>query len=62
MTPEQIAALTVAAMEHAGHQLSEADKREIQRKATDSRAHRDRFREMMQSPTYRWRKPDVRRR
>ncbi|ARD18658.1 hypothetical protein NMD69_01680 [Edwardsiella tarda] len=57
MTPEQIAALTIAAMEHDGHQLSEADKREIQRKAADSRTYRRRFREMMHSPAYQWKKP-----
>lgn len=61
MTPEQIAALTIAAMEHGGHQLCEADKRESQRKAADSRTYRRRFREMMQSPTYQWKRPTARR-
>lgn len=43
MTPQQIAALTVAEMEYSGHSITAADQREIQRSVTDDIARRKRF-------------------
>ena len=57
MTPCQIAALTAAEMEHSGHKVTEADKREIERSVTDQIARRARFIEMLKAPAYQWKKP-----
>lgn len=57
MTPEQMTALTIAAMEHDGHTLTPSDKREIQRQAITKANAARRHDEMMASPTYHWKKP-----
>ncbi|RJT26044.1 hypothetical protein [Buttiauxella izardii] len=62
MTPREIELLTIAKLEHEGHQLTPADQREIHRSIQDSIAHRNRFRNMMTSPAYQWKKPDTLRR
>lgn len=61
MTPHEIALLTAAKMEYEGHQLTPADQREIERTINADIARRDRFREMMRSPAYQWKKPPPRR-
>ncbi|HAN6645745.1 hypothetical protein [Citrobacter portucalensis] len=61
MTPREIALLTAAKLEHEGHQLTPADQREIERSVNADIARRDKFREMMRSPAYQWRKPAPRR-
>ena len=76
MTPQQIAAITAAKLEHEGHQLTPAEvremeriieadtarrKREIERSVNADIARRDRFREMMRAPAYQWKKPAPRR-
>ncbi|UJT78271.1 hypothetical protein L1P06_13320 [Edwardsiella piscicida] len=61
MTPEQRENLIIAAMEHAGHQLSEADRREIRRSVASGEKQARRFQQMMTSPTYQWKKPALRR-
>ena len=57
MTPQQIAALTAAEMEHEGHALNPADQREIERTISDDMARRKRFEEMMRGPAYQRKKP-----
>lgn len=57
MTPQQIAALTAVEMEHAGHRLTAADQREIERNVMDDMSRRKQFREMMRGPAYLWKKP-----
>lgn len=52
MTPQQIAALTAAEMEHSGHRLTAADHREIERKVTDDMKRRKQFGEMMRGAAY----------
>ena len=52
MTPREIALLTIAKLEHGGHQLTQADQREIERSVNADIARRDRFREMMRAPAY----------
>lgn len=61
MTPREIALLTIAKLEHEGHQLTPADLRDIERRVNADTVRRDRFREMMRSPPYQWRKPASRR-
>ena len=61
MTPREIALLTIAKLEHGGHQLTQADQREIERSVNADIARRDRFREMMRAPAYQWKKPAPRR-
>lgn len=61
MTPREIELLTIAKIEHEGHQLTQADQREIGRAVNDGIARRDRFREMMKAPAYQWEKPMARR-
>ncbi|HFI2905643.1 TPA: hypothetical protein ACGP0X_003626 [Escherichia coli] len=61
MTPREIALLTIAKLEHGGHQLTHADQREIERSVNADIARRDRFREMMRAPAYQWKKPAPRR-
>lgn len=56
MTPQQIAALTAAEMEHAGHTLTPADQREIERTIADDIARCKRRWEMMNAPTYEWKR------
>ncbi len=61
MTPRQIAALTAAEIEFAGHTVTPADQREIERNVMDDIARRKRFGEMMRAPAYQWKKPAPRR-
>ena len=61
MTPQEIAALTAAKLEHEGHQLTPVEVREMERVIQADTVRRDRFREMMRSPAYQWRKPAPRR-
>jgi hypothetical protein len=61
MTPQQIAALTAAEMEHSGYTLTPAGQREIKRNIADNMARRKRFGEMMRGPAYQWKKPPARR-
>ncbi|EMC3651965.1 MULTISPECIES: hypothetical protein [Enterobacteriaceae] len=61
MTPQQIAALTAAKLEHEGHQLTPVEVREMERMIKADTARRDRFREMMRAPAYQWKKPAARR-
>ncbi|WP_404851487.1 MULTISPECIES: hypothetical protein [unclassified Enterobacter] len=48
-------------LEHEGHQLTPADFREIDRSVNADTVRRHRFREMMLSPAYQWKKPAPRR-
>ena len=57
MTPHEIELLTIAKLEHEGHQLTPADQREIHRSIQDGLAYRARLRSMMTSPAYQWKKP-----
>ncbi|HAT2608019.1 TPA: hypothetical protein I8235_000956 [Kluyvera intermedia] len=61
MTPREIELLTVARLEHEGHQLSPADHREIGRMIADGITRRERFKEMMTGNTFSWSKPKPRR-
>lgn len=61
MTPREIELLTIAKLEHDGHQLSPAELRELKRQLADSRVIARRYREMMTGPAYRWSKPAPRR-
>ncbi|EAX4257742.1 TPA: hypothetical protein G8D44_001260 [Salmonella enterica] len=61
MTPQEIAALTAAKLEHEGHQLTPVEVREMERVIQADTVRRDRFREMMRAPAYQWRKPAPRR-
>ncbi|HCT1899697.1 hypothetical protein GZZ44_10690 [Klebsiella aerogenes] len=57
MTPREIELLTIAKLEHDGHQLSPAELRELKRKLAEGPVIARRYREMMTGPTYRWSKP-----
>ncbi|WP_064553490.1 hypothetical protein [Buttiauxella noackiae] len=57
MTQSEIELLTIAKLEHEGRQLTLADQREIRRSIQSGIAHRARFRSMMTSPDYQWKKP-----
>ena len=61
MTPQQIAAITAAKLEHEGHQLTPAEVREMERIIEADTARRKRFGEMMRAPAYQWKKPAPRR-
>ncbi|EDJ9061804.1 hypothetical protein GFI14_03770 [Salmonella enterica subsp. arizonae] len=61
MTPREIALLAAAKLEHEGHQLTPADQREIERTVNADTIRRDRFRKMMGSPAYQWKKPEPKR-
>ena len=61
MTPREIELLTIAKLEHEGHQLTPAEVREMERIIEADTARRKRFGEMMRSPAYQWRKPAPRR-
>lgn len=58
MTPREIELLTIAKLEHEGHQLTPADQREIHRSIQDGITRRTRFRSLMTSPAYQWKKPE----
>lgn len=64
MTPREIALLTIAKLEHGGHQLTQVDQREIERSVNADIARRDRFREMMRTepPRESWRLNSLRKR
>lgn len=62
MTPREIELLTIAKLEHDGHQLTPADQREIERTVNADIVRRNRFRDMMRAPAYQWKKPVGRRR
>lgn len=61
MTPREIELLTIAKIEHEGHQLTPAEQREIGRAVNDGMAYRARYRHMMSCPDYQWKKPSPRR-
>lgn len=51
MTPREIELLTIAKIEHEGHQLTPSEQREIGRAVSDGIAYRARYRRMMSGPT-----------
>lgn len=61
MTPREIELLTIAKLEHDGHQLEPIELRELKRQLEEGSALSRRYREMMTSPAYRWNKPSPRR-
>ncbi|HCM6842693.1 TPA: hypothetical protein N3078_002806 [Klebsiella quasipneumoniae] len=61
MTPQQIAAITAAKLEHEGHQLTPEEVREMVRIIEADTARRKLFGEMMRAPAYQWKKPAPRR-
>jgi len=61
MTPREIELLTIAKLEHDGHQLSPAELRKLKRQLVERPALARRYREMMNGPAFRWKKPDPRR-
>ncbi|HGT8316489.1 TPA: hypothetical protein ACM5PP_003988 [Escherichia coli] len=52
MTPREIELLTIAKLEHGGHQLSPAELRELRRQLAEGPVIARRYREMMTSPAY----------
>ncbi|WES69671.1 hypothetical protein [Superficieibacter sp. HKU1] len=61
MTPREIELLTIAKLEHDGHQLEPVELRELKRQLEDRAVLSRRYREMMTGPAYRWSKPVPRR-
>lgn len=61
MTPNEIALLTAAKLEHDGIELTANELREMVRLVRAGAARRDRFRGRMQTPAYQWKKPAPRR-
>lgn len=61
MAPREIALLAAAKLEHEAHQLTPADHLEIERTVNADTIRRGRFREMMRSHAYQWKKPAWRR-
>lgn len=61
MTPREIELLTIARLEHDGHQLTPAVHREIERTVNADIVRRTKFRDMMRAPAYQWKKPAPRR-
>lgn len=61
MTPRETALLTTAILEHEGHQLTPEQQRAIERDVIDAIARQERYRTMMRSPAYQWKKPTPRR-
>jgi len=61
MTPREIELLTIAKLEHDGHQLEPVELRELKRQLEEGAALSRRYREMMTGPAYRWNKPAPRR-
>ncbi|WP_417642211.1 hypothetical protein [Enterobacter kobei] len=57
MTPREMALLTAAKLEHEGHEVSEAEQREIEREVIASDRRQEHYRNMMRSPSFQWRKP-----
>lgn len=58
MTPREIELLTIAKLEHDGHQLEPL---ELKRQLAEGTALFRRYREMMTGPAYQWSKPSPRR-
>lgn len=56
MTPCEIELLIIAKLEHAGHQLSPAEMRELKRQMAEGPVIASRYREMMPAIAYRWKK------
>jgi len=61
MTPREIELLTIAKLEHDGHQLEPVELRELKRQLEEGAVLSRRHREMMTGPAYRWCKPAPRR-
>ncbi|MEB6378819.1 hypothetical protein MXM41_07710 [Leclercia adecarboxylata] len=61
MTPREIELLTIAKLEHDGHQHNHAELRELKRQLAKETVIARRDREMMTGPAYRWSKPAPRR-
>ncbi|CAM6189595.1 hypothetical protein [Citrobacter freundii] len=61
MTPREIELLTIAKLEHDGHQLNPEELREVQRQIVEGRTAAIRYLEMMNEPAYQWNKPSPRR-
>lgn len=61
MTPREIELLTIAKLEHDGHQLEQLELREVQRQIAEGKTAVVRYREMMNGPAYKWNKPAPRR-
>ncbi|MEX9768695.1 hypothetical protein AB7Y08_19120 [Citrobacter freundii] len=61
MTPREIELLTIAKLEHDGHQLESLELRELKRQLAEGTASPRRYREMMTGPAYQWYKPSPRR-
>lgn len=53
MTPRQIGLLTIAKLEHDGHQLEPVELRELKRQLAEGTDLFRRYREMMTGPVYR---------
>ena len=52
MTPREIALLTIAKLEHGGHQLTQVDQREIERSVNADIARRDSERSQRRAGRY----------
>lgn len=61
MTPRETALLTAAILEHEGHQLTPVEQRAIEYDVISTIAKQERYRAMMRSPAYQWKKPAPRR-
>lgn len=59
MTPREIELLTIAKLEHDGHQLEPLELRELKRQLVEGTSLSRRYREMMTGPAYRWNKPSL---
>jgi len=61
MAPREIELLTIAKLEHDGHQLSPVELREVQRQIAEGRTAVKRYLEMMSGSANKWNKPAPRR-
>lgn len=61
MTPREIELLTIAKLEHDGHQLEPLELRELKQQLEEGSALSRRYREMMNGHAYKWNKPAPRR-
>ena len=61
MTPLEIELLTIAKLEHDGHQLEALELRELKRQLAEGTALSRQYHEMMTGPAYQWNKPSPRR-
>lgn len=62
MTPREAALLTTAILEHEGHQLTPVEQRAIEYDVISTIARQERYRAMMRSPAYQWKRPAAPRR